>query len=67
MSSLASPVENPQADPAPLICAFISLLEQLVSSFFPKGLAPGNTAGYIPPHACWGHACIHKTGVEEQA
>lgn len=62
VSSPAPPAEDPWADPAPLIRAFISLPEQLISLFFPKGLAPGNTAGYShpppplpPPHSLGTH------------
>lgn len=50
MSSLAFSEENPWADPALLICAFISLMK-FVSLLFSKGLAPGNTTSYTPQHA----------------
>lgn len=63
---LTSPMEKPWADSAPLIHAFIPLPEQLILSYFPKGLAPGNTTSYTHPCAQWGHIRIGKTEVEEE-
>lgn len=54
-----SPTENPWVDPASLIHAFISLLELIISLFFPKGLVPGSTVCYTPPCAYWRHTFVH--------